>query len=540
MFLLLSKFIGDLRNEFRGYNSQSFLKDLMAGITVAAVALPLSLAFGVSGGADAAAGLITAILSGFIMSFTSGASYQISGPTGAMTAILITIVSRYSLQGMFLACLLAGIILLLYGIFKIGKLVELIPTPVIIGFTSGISVVIAFGQIDNVFGTVSKGENIVEKIVYYFQNGFSPSIPCLSIGLLVIAIMLIWPKKWNAKVPSSLVAIVAAGLICILLQLDIATVGEIPKTMIHQVRLNVSAINLKDTLNLLSPALTIATLCMIESLLCASSASRMKSEKFDADRELISQGIGNIIIPFFGGVPSTSAIARTSVAIKSGGQTRLTGVLHSFFLLACMFILAPAMAVLPLSALGGVLMVTAWRMNEWDKIKFIFSKKLKGAILKFTVTMLTTILFDLTIAILVGVLVSLLVFVLNVSKLQISFSKIMNDPHDQYNDCGVLYITGPVFFANSAKLIKSLEEHSDCKKLILSMRGVPLMDITCADALMDFYNQNKSEDFQLFFCGVQDNVMENFRRLGFNREIGEDHFYWSVDSFLSSSEAVYS
>lgn len=534
---MFRKFAKDLKSEFQGYNSQKFLKDLMAGITVAAVALPLSLAFGVSSGADAAAGLITAILSGFIMSLTSGASYQISGPTGAMTAILITIVSRQSLQGMFVACFLAGIILLLCGIFKIGKLVELIPTPVIIGFTSGIAVVIAFGQIDNVFGTVSKGENIIQKIIYYFQNGFHPSLYSLLIGLLVIAIMLIWPKNWNAKVPSSLVAIVVAGLITYLFRLDVLTVGEIPKTMLHQIRLNVSGINLSNTLSLLPPAFTIAALCMIESLLCASSASRMKNEAFDADRELISQGIGNIIIPFFGGVPSTSAIARTSVAIKSGGQTRLTGVLHSCFLLICMFILSPAMAVLPLSALGGVLMVTAWRMNEWDKIKFIFSKKFKGAILKFTITMLTTILFDLTIAILVGVLFSLIVFVMNVSKLQITFSKILNDPNNQYGDCGVLYVTGPVFFANSAKLIKCLENHTGCKKLILSMRGVPLMDITCADALMEFYNHNKSEDFQLYFCGVQEKVMENFKRLGLDKEIGDAHFYWSVDSFLGSVSA---
>lgn len=384
---MFSSYLSALKKEFAGYNGARFSKDLMAGLTVTAVALPLALAFGVSSGADAAAGLITAILSGVIMSLLSGASYQISGPTGAMTAVLITIVSRCGMQGVFLASLMAGILLLLCGIFRFGKLVGYIPAPVITGFTSGIAIIIALGQIDNFFGTHSEGETAIQKLISYGRLGFSPNWQAVVTGLLVVAIMIVWPKKWNAKVPSSLIAIIVAGLVSNLCGFDIASVGQIPRTLLPQMRLSLSSLDPATITGLIPSAFTIAALGMIESLLCGASASRMKNEKFNADQELIAQGVGNMVIPFFGGVPSTAAIARTSVAIKSGCQTRLTGVIHSVGLLICMFLLGGVMAKLPLAALAGVLMVTAWRMNEWHSIRYIFSRKMRGAMAKFLITM---------------------------------------------------------------------------------------------------------------------------------------------------------
>lgn len=539
---MLKRFSLDLKKEFQGYGAQKFTKDLLAGITVAAVALPLALAFGVASGADAAAGLITAILSGLLMSLLSGASYQISGPTGAMTAVLVTIVARYSLQGVFLACLMAGIFLVLAGILRLGKIVSFIPIPVITGFTSGIAVVIALGQIDALFGTVSHGETILEKLFSYVSYGFHPNLSTLLIGALVIAIMLLWPKKWGAKVPASLLAIIVAGLVCYFLNLDVPTVGEIPKTLFPDNRLSFSGLSMEKIAGLLTPALTIAALGMIESLLCASSASRMKGESFDADRELLSQGIGNVVLPFFGGVPSTAAIARTSVGIKSGGQTRLTGVFHSVFLLICMFVLSPVMSSLPLSALAGVLVVTAWRMNEWERIRYIFSKRFKGAILKFTVTLIATVVFDLTIAILLGILFSVLVFLVNISKLQISFSPVENsrlknndtDVENLHPRTIVCYITGPVFFTNSESVIKALREQSDCKKLLLSMRGVPFMDITALSVLVDFYEEQNKKGCDVIFCGLQDKVLDQFRRSGFYEKVPETRFFWSVDKALTA------
>jgi len=414
---MLKKYISDLKTEFKGYNISRLSKDIMAGLTVCAVALPLAIAFGVGSGADAAAGLITAILSGIIMSLLSGASFQISGPTGAMTAVLMVIVAKYQLTGVFVATLMAGILILLCGIFRLGKLIKYIPTPVVTGFTSGIAIIIAMGQIDNFFGTTSVGETALQKIASYGELGFSPNWQAVICAAAVMVIMIIYPKKWNAKVPSSLVSIIIVGILSYILKFDVVTVGEIPRTLMPENRLVFSNVDWASVTNLISPAISIAALGMIESLLCGASASRMKNEPFDADRELIAQGVGNMVIPFFGGVPSTAAIARTSVAIKSGCETRLCGVFHSVALLASMFLLGPVMAQLPLSALAGVLMMTAWRMNEWHAIKDFFKNKKIAAISKFFVTMIATVVFDLTVAIIIGIVYSLILKVFKIAEL---------------------------------------------------------------------------------------------------------------------------
>lgn len=410
---MLKKYMTDLRHEFSGYNAGKLLKDILSGITVAAVALPLALAFGVSSGADAAAGLVTAIIGGLVIGLLGGASFQISGPTGAMSAILIGIVAQYGLQGVFLASLAAGVIILLAGILRLGKLVNFIPTSVVMGFTSGIAIIIALGQVDNFFGTHSVGTSALEKLWSYTSVGFIPNWQAVAIGLLVVLFMVFWPKKLNAKVPGSLLAIILATVVTEIAGFDsLAKVGDIPKSLMLDNRLNLGAVNLDMLKNLISPIVSIAMLGMIESLLCGASASRMKDEAFDADRELIAQGVGNILLPFFGGVPATAAIARTSVAIKSGEQTRVTGVVHSLVLL-----LGGVMSRLPLSALAGVLMVTAWRMNEWHGIKTIFSRKLWTGVAQFLITMVSTVVFDLTVAIVIGIVTALLMFVWKAARL---------------------------------------------------------------------------------------------------------------------------
>lgn len=299
---MLKKYITDLKHEFSGYNAGKLLKDILSGITVAAVALPLALAFGVSSGADAAAGLVTAIIGGLVIGLLGGASFQISGPTGAMSAILIGIVAQYGLQGVFVASLAAGVIILLAGILRLGKLVNFIPTSVVMGFTSGIAIIIALGQVDNFFGTHSVGTSALEKLWSYTSVGFTPNWQAVAIGLLVVLFMVFWPKKLNAKVPGSLLAIILATIVTEIAGFDsLAKVGDIPKSLMLDNRLNLGAVNLDMLQNLVSPIVSIAMLGMIESLLCGASASRMKDEAFDADRELIAQGVGNILLPFFGG-----------------------------------------------------------------------------------------------------------------------------------------------------------------------------------------------------------------------------------------------
>lgn len=538
---LLKDYVTDIRNEFKGYNGKRFSKDLMAGITVAAVALPLALAFGVSSGATAAAGLVTAIIGGIIISIFSGASFQISGPTGAMTAILVTLAAKYGMQGILTACFFAGIILILAGILKLGRMIYYIPSSVITGFTSGIAIIIALGQLDNFFGVTSNGSLAITKFISYFTQGFHPDIPTMCIGLAVIIIMVIWPKKLNDKVPSSLAALIIVLIANYFLKLDVAMVGDIPKSLFLDDRLSIAGIDFAKFWDLFVPALSIAALGMIESLLCGASAGKMKKEELNADRELIAQGIGNIVIPFFGGVPATAAIARTSVAIKAGCETRLTGVIHAGILLLSMFVLAPVMSVIPLSALAGVLIVTAWRMNDWANIKFIFSHKFKSGMIKFLVTMAATVVLDLTQAIVIGVAVSVILILIKLTDIEINISEIDSERLEEAGihlprisgKVRVAYLTGAIFFAVVDKLTKKLQEQEGVTEgLILSMRGVPVIDLSGIQGMIDLVKELEGHGTEVYLTSVQPKVLEEMRKGGLIDLIGEEYIFDSAEEAI--------
>ncbi len=538
---MFSSYIRGLKAEFRGYNAKIFSKDLMAGLTVTAVALPLALAFGVSSGADAAAGLITAILAGLIIGALSGGFYQISGPTGAMAAILMSVVAKHSMQGVFVATLLAGAILLLAGIFRLGRLIAFIPAPVITGFTSGIAVIIALGQVDNFFGVRSEGSTAVSRLLSYGTLGFSPDWTALAIGCFVVLFMVFFPKKWSRVIPASLLAIIAATAASMLLSLDVPQVGAIPQTLLPEARLSLSALSGGEVLSLLSPAFSIAMLGMIESLLCGASAGRMTGVRLNADQELIAQGIGNLVIPFFGGIPATAAIARTSVAIKSGARTRVAGMIHSAGLLLSMFLLAPVMSRIPLSALAGVLMVTAWRMNEWESIRYIFSHRFKGGILKFLATMLATIVFDLTIAIGIGVFIALVLLLARLSRLDVAVEAV--DPvrahidsdaalRERYGRASVVYITGPILFSNCRTVEELPGQLRGADTVLFSLRGVSHLDISGAQTLLALLETLRRGGMDIVLCGVAPTAMKMMRRSGIADFVGENNFYWSVDRVL--------
>lgn len=527
-----------LKTEFKGYNGKSLSKDMLAGITVAAVALPLALAFGVSSGATAAAGLITAIVAGVIIGLLSGGSYQISGPTGAMTAILLSLVAKYQLQGVFIASLMSGIILLICGLLKLGKIVSYLPLPVITGFTSGIAIIIAFGQINNFTGLTCSGDSTISKTVSYFTTEQHFSLTTFIIGAAVVVFMALYPKKINQYFPSSLAAIILATACEFIFDFDVAQVGEIPKTVFLPDRLDLSAVTLGQVEGLIVPAISIAALGLIESLLCGASAGRMKNEKLDANQELIAQGIGNMVIPFFGGVPATAAIARTAVAIKAGGKTRLTSVFHAVVLLLSMFLLAPVISRIPLAALAGVLMMTAWRMNDWAVIRGIFSRKIKTQMAQYLITMAATVVFDLTIAILIGVLFSVVMFVLKVSDMQISVADV--DPERMPGNAGnieagktsVVYITGPLYFGTSSQLEEKLGGIEDKETVIFSMRGVPFADASGVQVLQEFVSALAAKDITVLFTAIQPPVKEMFDRCGLTSDVGEERFFWSTDKAL--------
>lgn len=535
----------DLKSEFAGYNAGKFAKDLMAGVTVAVVALPLALAFGVGSGASAAAGLLTAVICGFVISLLGGAFYQISGPTGAMAAILMSIVAQYGMSGVFAAAVLVGILLILAGVFYLGRVTAYLPMPVITGFTSGIAVVIALGQVGNFFGTASKGNTSVEKLLDWLTGGiFQINLGALALGCFVVLFMVFYPERWNNVVPASLVSIILATVLALFVFPDVARVGEIPTTLLLPERFSFSGLNFDKIQALLPPAISIAALGMIESLLCGASAARMTGVALNSDRELIAQGVGNLLSPFFGGIPATAAIARTSVAIKSGAQTRLTGMIHAVVLLISMLLLAPVMAQIPLSALAGVLMVIAWRMNEWETIRYLFSHRFKGAILKFTATMAATILFDLTIAILAGVIVALILLVVRLSRLEIHYDKVnperLNEPgeiaQEEYRSAQVVYVTGAVIFANTEQISAVYDAVKEAPAVIFSMRGTSYMDISGAQNFLQLLERLKNKNKTIAVCGVSDSVCEMMHRSGIADCVGKEHFYWSVARALQSAQ----
>ncbi|MGX7231007.1 SulP family inorganic anion transporter [Enterococcus pseudoavium] len=506
-----------LHEEFKHYSKEKLQKDLLAGLTVAAVALPLALAFGVSSGADAAAGLITAIIAGVVIGSLSGGFYQISGPTGAMAAILVGIIATHGLAGVLVTTFIAGTLLLLAGLFKLGSLTSFIPSPVITGFTSGIAIIIALGQIDNFFGTTSNGENALAKLLSY-QTGFQPHLPTLVLGLIVLLGLIFYPKKWNQVLPASLVAIILATLASIIFKLPVMKVGKIPTSLLTSERLHLSALNLASIKQLFLPAISIAMLGMIESLLCGASAGRMTGKDLDSNQELIAQGIGNMILPFFGGIPATAAIARTSVAIKSGAQTRLAGIFHALFLLLSMIIFAPIMSQIPMAALASVLLITSWRMHEWDTIRTMIQQKNRTAILLFFVTMLSTIIFDLSIAIVIGIICSCIFFIAKSAKISIITEDIdwqrMNLPHSAAGSgWSVIYITGPLFFMSANQLKKELDQVVDKEGLIFSLRGVPSIDLTALDTFADYFSVARLTKQELVFTSMQPEVEKQFQQL---------------------------
>ncbi|GIK08844.1 MAG: sulfate permease [Anaerolineaceae bacterium] len=533
------------KDEFSGYSPAKFQQDLLAGLTVAAVALPLALAFGVASGATAAAGLVTAILAGLVMGLLGGAPYQISGPTGAMSAVLIVLVGRYGLEGIWMAGLLSGALLLVIGLLRLGRFIAFIPSAVISGFTSGIALIIFIGQIDNFLGVKTPAaDTAAQKLLGYFHGGFTPDLHALTIGLVVILTMLLWPTKWNARFPASLLGLILATLLSSTLGWPAQTIGDIPQTLFLADRLSLSHIPWTNLPDFIAPTLTITALGAVESLLCGAVGSNMTGVRLQANQELVAQGIGNMIIPFFGGVPATAAIARSSVGIKSGGQTRLVSVVHAVGLLLSMFLLAPFMAKIPLAALAGVLMVTAARMNEWPAIKFIFGKRFKTDMIAFTITMLATIVLDLTQAILIGSFLAGAVFLNKIASIDIDVQEVNREKLRQRGietagkcrHVRVAFLTGPLFFAATGQFNEAFQNLGDTHALILSMRGVPLIDPAGLEAIHRLDERLEKQGGVLMFAGVHNNTYNMMKRGGLVEHIGEENFFWSSDQAIVEAE----
>jgi SulP family sulfate permease len=529
-----------LQREFRGYRRADLRADVLAGLTVAAVALPLALAFGVASGADAAAGLVTAILAGLLIGGLGGAPYQISGPTGAMSAVLLVVAARHGLPGVWLAGVMAGALVLLMGLLRLGRAVAYIPSPVIVGFTSGIAIIIAIGQLPNVLGVLPPGgETGVATLLGYLEHGVAADPRTLGLAGFVALAMVALPRCFP-RLPASLVGIAGATALAQALGWDVPSIGNIPRGLLLDQRLTPELITPSLAVEVFPAAISIAALGAVEALLCGIVAGNMTGVRMDTRQELLAQGIGNLLIPFFGGVPATAAIARTSVGIKSGGRTRLVSLVHSLALLAAALAAAPLIARIPLAALGGVLIVTAIRMNEWEALRFLARRRLWHALAAMGTTLLATVLLDLTQAILLGIVVSAVLFLRQASAIVVS-----HEPVDPKRLAGrqepapvsgaappntrVVYITGPLFFASVATFLDALEGVAASDHLVLSMRGVPTADHMGLEAIREIIERQRRGGGDVMLAGVQPAVSAALKRSGVLDQLGPERVHWSAD-----------
>jgi SulP family sulfate permease len=528
-----------LHREFRGYSADDLRADVVAGLTVAAVALPLALAFGVVSGADAAAGLVTAILAGLLIGGLGGSPYQISGPTGAMSAVLVAVAAHHGLPGVWLAGVVAGLLILAMGLLRLGKLVSLIPSPVIVGFTSGIAVIIGVGQLPNVLGISGGGAESTVGILWAMLLHLGALDPrTLVLAGVVAACMLALPKLMP-RIPPSLVGIAVATGLAKLLGWDVPMIGEIPRSILLDSRLTPDLVSLSTLADILPAAISIAVLGAVESLLCGTVAGNMTGIRMDSRQELLAQGIGNVIIPFFGGVPATAAIARTGVGLNAGGRTRLTSVIHSLALMVAALVAAPLLAEIPLAALGGVLVVTAVRMNEWEALHFFTHRRLWHALAAMAVTLLATVVLDLTQAIILGMGVSAVLFLRQAAAIVVSHEtvdpeRIARLPHEPlvaeiHANTRVVYVTGPLFFGSVATFLDAVEAVPSSAQLVLSLRGMPTVDHMGVEAIREVIDRQRAGGGDVLLAGVQPSVADELARNGVLDHLGHERVHWSAD-----------
>ncbi len=515
---------------------QHWKGDLTGGLTAAIVALPLALAFAVASGVDPKAGLYTAIVAGILAAVFGGSPVQITGPTGAMAVVLVGIVAKYGIEKVWIAGVMAGIIQIALGIAKMGQLVKFIPYPVTAGFTNGIAVIIFCGQLNNFFGLqLPRSEHFLPGLWDTLTHISSMNWAAVGIAAIVIATKLLLPRLTTA-IPGSLVGLILATAIAAYFKLDLPSIGEIPRALPfpHSIAHWNDASLLRELIN---PALALAALGSIESLLSAVVADGMTvSEKHNSNRELIGQGIANVVVPFFGGIPATGAIARTAVNVRSGGKTRLSGIVHGIALAAIVLTLAPLAAQIPLAALAGILMVVSMRMVEWRAISLLF----RATYSDFGVMMLTwmvTIFFDLVLAVEIGLIAAGALFIKRMSELNLA--RIPDTeafppgvPLELGKEVAVYRVDGPVFFGAAERFATFLRDEPEVKHLILRMRFVPNMDTTGLVALEDIYRDLKRHNCHLILTGLQPEVERLLDRSGLLEQIGRENCYLTTDTAI--------
>lgn len=547
-----SMFIPQLWSSLReGYTRQKFFNDLLAGIIVGIVALPLAIAFGIASGVKPEQGIFTAIVAGFIISALSGSRVQIGGPTGAFIIIVFDIIQRFGYDGLAIATLMAGALLIVMGLARFGGVIKFIPYPVTVGFTSGIALIILLGQIRDLLGL--KVDQIpsgfFEKIVTYGENIGSLSFSASLIGIGTILIIYLWPRVTH-RIPGSLIAILATTALVSLFDLPVATIGsrfgDVPTTLpIPHLPPLPDWDRLKQ---LFSPALTIAILAGIESLLSAVVADGMIEGRHRSNMELIAQGVANLVAPLFGGIPATGAIARTATNVKNGGRSPIAGIVHAVTLLLILLFFGKWAVMIPMPALAGILVIVAWNMSE----AHLFIKLLngpRGDVLVLLSTFGLTVLIDLTVAIQVGMVLAAFLFMQRMASVtQVGFiTDELRDSEDEMSDdpkslsyrkvpdgVEVFEINGPFFFGAADKFKNALGEISSPPKvLILRMRHALTLDATALQALETVLARAKRNGTQLVLSGVHAQPLVVMKQSGFLDCIGDENVFDDIDPSLA-------
>ena len=541
---------------FRNYSKTDFSTDLMAGIIVGIVALPLAIAFGIASGVTPEKGIITAIVAGFIISLLGGSKVQIGGPTGAFIVIIYGIIQEYGIEGLTVATLMAGILLVLMGVFKLGAVIKFIPYPIIVGFTSGIAVTIFTTQIADVFGLTFDGEKVpgdfIGKWLVYARHFDTVNWWNALVSFVSIFIIAITPK-FSKKIPGSLIAIVVVTLAVYLMKVygGITTIDTIGDRFSIQAQLPeavVPALDWEAVKDLFPVAVTIAVLGAIESLLSATVADGVIGDRHHSNTELIAQGIANIVSPIFGGIPATGAIARTMTNINNGGRSPIAGIVHAGVLLLILLFLMPLAQYIPMACLAGVLVIVSYNMSGWRTFLALM-KNPKSDVTVLLITFFLTVIFDLTVAIEVGLLIACVLFMKRVMETtEISVIRDEIDPnkesdlevHEEHltlpKGVEVYEINGPYFFGIATKFEEIMSQLGDRPKIrIIRMRKVPFIDSTGIHNLTNLCVMSQKENIHIILSGVNDKVHKVLERSGFYELLGEDNICSNINEAVAKA-----
>ncbi|MBO5259209.1 MAG: sulfate permease [Agathobacter sp.] len=534
----------------KGYTKEQAIKDIISGIIVAIIALPLSIALAIASGVGPEQGLYTAIIAGFFISFFGGSRVQIGGPTAAFVVIIYGIVQSYGTDGLVVATIMAGIILVIMGICHFGSLIKYIPYTITTGFTCGIAVTLFFGQMKDFLGLKMESvpSEFVDKMIAYGKHITTTDLTTLAIGLLAIVILLIWPKITD-KIPGSLVAIIVTTAVVYFAKLPVNTIGSVYGELSSSFpSFHLPNVNFALIRELISPAFTIAILAGIESLLSAVVSDGMIGDTHKSNAELVGQGLGNIFSGLFGGIPATGAIARTAANVKNGGRTPIAGITHCITLTIILVVLMPLASLIPMTTLAAVLLVVAWNMADWKSFARLCKTAPKSDIIVLVATFLLTVFFDLVVAIEVGVVLAAMLFMKRMSETaDVNKWKYLDSPDitpgeaeklvDIPHSIRVFEITGPLFFAASEQLLR-IHTGNRTKVMVIRMRSVPAIDASAMKALRELTEAAKKKNITMVFSHVNEQPYSVMEKDNFIEYVGKENFCQNIVEALDRAEEL--